>query len=335
MKRIYKILLSVFFAGIAVSHASFGQNCVQNLKKAQISYDEGRISEVPHLLESCLKSGFNKEEAATAFRLLTLTYLYLDEPQKADESILKLLKLNPDYRVNSAVDPTEFINLYNKYRTLPILKFGVKGGINWMFLDVTKDNDTNGNSDDRVKMQSQAGFQVGFTSEFNLNSRIEFSPELLYAIKEFKFQFTHDYQENTYNERLNILSLPLIVKYNLRKDRDFVPYLISGFETSFLLSATANTTGALNSPSLNVTYERERLSYSVIVGAGLKNKVGPGIASIGARFVYGLNDQVKEVYHNNAARTFTYGSVISRYTLNTFNLNVGYIIPIYKPKKIK
>jgi hypothetical protein len=184
-------------------------------------------------------------------------------------------------------------------------------------------------------MQSQAGFQVGFTSEFDITSRIEFSPELLYAIKEFKFQFTHDYQENTYNERLNILSLPLIFKYSLRKEKDFKPYIISGFEPSFLLSATASTTGALNSPSLNVTYERARLSYALIVGAGLKNKVGPGIASIGARFVYGLNDQVKEVYHNNGTRTLSYGSVISRYTLNTFNLNVGYVIPIYKPKKIK
>ena len=335
MKRGYKILLFVLFIGIAISHTSFGQNCVQILKRAQISYDEGRISEVPYLLESCLKNGFNKEEAATAYRLLTLTYLYLDEPQKADESILKLLRLNPDYRVNTAIDPTEFINLYNKYRTRPILKFGVKGGINWMFFNVTKDNDTNGNSDDRVKMQSQAGFQIGFTSEFDLSSRVEFSPELLYAIKEFKFQFSHNYQVNTYNERLNILSLPLIFKYNLRKDKDLRPYIITGFEPSFLLSATANTTGALNSPSLNVTYERTRFSYAAIVGVGLKNKVGPGIASIGARFVYGLNDQVNEVYHNNGTRPLTYGAVISRYTLNTFNLNVGYIIPIYKPKKIK
>jgi len=79
--------------------------CTQTLRRARTVYDEGRIQEMESLLESCIKSGFTDEERTEAYRLLILSYLYLDEPEKADEAMLALLKDNPQFAINERVDP--------------------------------------------------------------------------------------------------------------------------------------------------------------------------------------------------------------------------------------
>ena len=60
-------------------------NCPRILKKAQTFFDEGKISEVATMLESCLndKNGFTKEEKIKAYKLLVLTWLYFNEQIKA------------------------------------------------------------------------------------------------------------------------------------------------------------------------------------------------------------------------------------------------------------
>src|SRR5688572_15785653 len=62
--------------------------CSQTLIKAQFTYYEGRAEEVPLMLETCLTSGFTPEEKLQAYRLLTLTYLYLNEPANAEKVML-------------------------------------------------------------------------------------------------------------------------------------------------------------------------------------------------------------------------------------------------------
>jgi hypothetical protein len=157
----------------------------------------------------------------------------------------------------------------------------------------------------------------------------------MYAIKEFKTRYIIQEAASTYSERQNILALPLMLKYSIKSKKDISPYFTTGLDVNYLINANANIDGAIPSPTTRVTAERTRLNFGIILGTGLKGKIGPGSLSIGVRYIRGLNGQVQEVYHNNATFSLTYGSVISRYYINTFNLNVGYLIPIYKPKKIK
>jgi len=57
--------------------------------------------------------------------------LYLpEEPEKADESMLSLLRTDPYFKPNPDVDPAEFIGLYNTFRTRPVYRLGVKFSIN-------------------------------------------------------------------------------------------------------------------------------------------------------------------------------------------------------------
>ena len=78
--------------------------CTQTLRRARTVYDEGRVQEMESLLEGCIKNGFTDEERTEAYRLLILSYLYLDEPDKADNAMLALLRDNPEFIINERVD---------------------------------------------------------------------------------------------------------------------------------------------------------------------------------------------------------------------------------------
>ena len=329
-------ILLVFIVLINAT-SSFSQNfCTQTLKQAQEAFDEGRISAVPGILEQCLKNGFNKEEKATAYRLLALTYVYLDEPVKADEAMLMLLKFKPEYKINPSVDPSEFINLYNGFRTDPIYRLGVKGGANFMIIDLVKMNSTNGDIAEEIRIKSNVGFQLGVASEIPWKNNLEICPELLFTTKELKFDYESAGQRSNYKERVNQVSLPVLLKYSIGK-KNYIPTVNAGIEVNYLISAIGSTGGHNVSPSTEVTSYRRALGYALVIGSGVKSKFGPGVISAGIRFFYSLRTSTdkKESYSDNAAYVLSYGMANSLYKMNTFNFNVSYLIPIYKPKRIK
>lgn len=126
MRRILLLFVVVLLAG---SYARAQSTCAQTLRLAQSIYDQGRLHELPQLLQKCLEeNGFNDEEKVNAYKLLTLTYIYLEEPAKADEYMLALLRTDTEFKVNDAVDPAEFVALYKTFRTYPIYRIGGKLG---------------------------------------------------------------------------------------------------------------------------------------------------------------------------------------------------------------
>src|SRR5436853_446608 len=118
----YSTLIRALSFGVLIIFSSysgiFAQNlCSQNLKKAQKEYDEGRLTEVSGILESCLKDGFTRDQKLQAYRLLILTNLFSDQPDIAEQHLLHLLKEDPEYKINPGVDPAEFVTLFNQYNT--------------------------------------------------------------------------------------------------------------------------------------------------------------------------------------------------------------------------
>ncbi|MFA6403572.1 MAG: hypothetical protein WCX31_18405 [Salinivirgaceae bacterium] len=93
------LLMSLSFVGKAQD------DCVVKLNEAEKLYEEGKIEKIPEMLNSCIESGFNKENKITALRLLTLVYLFDDNLIKAESSLLRLLKEDPEFKTNQAIDP--------------------------------------------------------------------------------------------------------------------------------------------------------------------------------------------------------------------------------------
>ncbi len=131
MKRILFCFL-IFASGVR-TYAQIS-SCAQTLRLAQSTYEQGRLHELPGLLESCLKnsgtSGFTKDERVRAYKLLAMAYVYLEEPEKADDAMLNLLRTDPYFKPNPDVDPAEFIGLFSTFRTTPIYRLGLRLGGN-------------------------------------------------------------------------------------------------------------------------------------------------------------------------------------------------------------
>src|SRR5258706_9043491 len=105
-----KFFLAFVFFSFTGLVLTFGQlqSGAQTLRLAQSIYEQGRLHELPELINKNLDA-FSKSEKVTGYRLLTLAYIYLEEPEKADETLLKLIQTDPYFKPNPGVDPAEFI----------------------------------------------------------------------------------------------------------------------------------------------------------------------------------------------------------------------------------
>src|SRR5260370_41393364 len=96
------------------------QSGAQTLRLARSVYEQGRLHEIPDLINKKVAS-FSKTELVDAYRLLILSYIYLEEPEKADESMQKLFSTDHFYEHNPNVEPADFVGLYKTFHTSPVL----------------------------------------------------------------------------------------------------------------------------------------------------------------------------------------------------------------------
>lgn len=131
---------SLFFIVIAIAFFSTEAvaQCTEKLNQAQDAFDNGHLYGIPALLTECIDKG-SKQDKIEAYRLLTLTYLYIDDPIAAQNSFISLLKLDPEYRVDST-NHIELLHLSKEYITSPIVSWSVGGGVNMSNVTVIHEN---------------------------------------------------------------------------------------------------------------------------------------------------------------------------------------------------
>ena len=85
MKRLYFVLL-ISCVGTTSAWAQVS-NCTQVVRLARTIYEQGRLHELPTLMDGCLNLSvsadkrFTTPERKEALRYLTLAYIYLEEPE--------------------------------------------------------------------------------------------------------------------------------------------------------------------------------------------------------------------------------------------------------------
>ena len=166
MRRLVGILFTLL--GVSTLAVAQDNSCGQKLLLAQSVYDEGRLQDIEGLLANCLETnGFTDQEKVEAYKILTLTHIYLEEPEKADEAMLKILQTNPYFQINEGVDPPEFIALYKTFRTRPIYRLGARLGSNGSLPNVAaRTSVVEGSS----QYSSKINFSTGLVAEVPLDS---------------------------------------------------------------------------------------------------------------------------------------------------------------------
>jgi hypothetical protein len=323
-------------------------NCPQTLKRAQSTYDEGRISEVQGILEPCLedKEGFTKDERIAAYKLLTLTSLYFNERTDAEKYMHQFLSLNPEYEINESLDPVEFINLYNSFRTTPVMIFGLKIGANLQLVQVTKHFSVDNSAETRGSYRHPANFQAGAMFEFPLRKKWSLLTELNFVMKSYTYSDKIlGFADIQIQEKQTMLELPVLLHLNLKKPKSrFTPYLNMGPTFGALIGDRAtvsrkdNLEGTLldvPGPQLRIMSIRHTLQYYASIGVGfkLKNFIGNGYLWADFRYNHGLRNVVKpEMRTSNIDLVYNYLHIDNDFRMHNFVLSLGYALPHYKPK---
>jgi hypothetical protein len=339
--------------------------CATSLSDAQDNYDSGHLYGIPAILKPCLDNGFSDNEKVQAYWLLVRTYLIIDDPISAEDSYLKLLRVDPEFEVDEVNDPIEIVHLSEKFKTTPIFTWTIlTGGINTTSVRVINTYSTGSNNSSDISYKGSIGFQVASSLELNINDNWSLNGGIQYATRNYLYKntlFGEDLQALKETQRW--IEVPLFVKYS-RKYNKFHPYIYGGYSFQYLLSAQLgddpNGNGQLvnnessgsgenssiaelsvTGPSISVYDSRTHFTQSAIAGLGVRYRMGYRYLVLDARYTLGMTNLLNQ--KNQFTRTgdnyendllFRYGYVASDFAINSMSFSIGYVHPLYKPRKI-
>jgi len=346
------LFLGVVFEGYAQKPKQEDDKCVITLEGAHDLYRQGRIEEIPNVLSDCIKgNSLGDENKQNAFKLLTLTYLYFNERDTAEMYMRKFLKMNPEYKINESIDPTEFIQLYNTFKTSPVIYVGGKGGGNLQFINVIK-NYSLGNITDTSGLgtyKSLIGFQGSISVDVPLSNKLSIAGDATFYYQNFlynKKQFGYSHLE--YKETQLGIEVPLSLRYYYYDSKVFKAYAQLGGAVDYLLKANVKLTRedeisdkskiSVDGPTLALLQQRQQLKFKALGGVGFlwKSPFVRGYVLAEMNYFYGFNNIVKgsERYSNNEL-LYKYLYIDNDISLNKVMFSVGYYKSIYNPKVIK
>jgi hypothetical protein len=339
MKRLLPFLILVLISSEAFAQLT---SCAQTLRLARSTYEQGRLHEIPALLEKCLAGGFSQQEQVEAYKLLCLSYIYLEEPVKADEAMLNLLRTDHYFEINRSTDPAEFIALYNTFRTKPIYRIGGKFGVNASSPNVVTAVKAN---DGKSEYNYKIGLQFHVSAEIPFGKNLVLNPELGLVQRNFEYTNNVNFTDTTFTtlaqEKQTWFSLPISIRYQFSNIK-FKPYIAAGVEADYLLSSSLSGSRTrkgyqfIEEKSFDLKTQREKFNISAIVSAGAHFTLGGGFITTELRFLYGISkiNSSKTAFGVDSSLPFEYGYADSTYKLNSLSITAGYVHNIFNPKKL-
>jgi len=364
-KLLLTLWISISLLWLVRDSAIAQGGCISTLSDAQDSFDAGHLYAIPAMLKPCLDNGFSKPEEIQAYRLLTRTYLIIDDPISAEDSYLKLLNLDPEYPIDEENDPIELVHLSKKFKTTPIFTWTYgKAGLNTTSVSVINSYTTGNNNSSAISYSGSLGFQLSSSLELNITDQWSVNAEVMFAKRSFLYTNTlFGADAQSLKENQFWAELPIYVKYSRQFNR-FHPYIYGGYGIQYLISAnlgvSPNANGQLvnvepseggktseltvTGPDINVNDSRNRFTQSAIAGAGVRYRIGYSYLMFEARYTIGLRNLLNEKKQfqrsgvNNdeysSELLFRYGYVDSDFKINSLSAVIGFVKPLYKPRKI-
>ncbi len=342
---IKRYLLFLFAVSITLSsNFVYGQStsCAQTLRLAQSVYEQGRLQELNGILQACLQNGFTRQERVEAFKLLTLAYIYQEEPEQADESMLSLLRTDPYFEINESADPAEFVALYRTFRTYPIYRAGMKLGVNLSSPNIRERViAVEGAS---ISYSPKIDFQFGAAFEIPISRRFILASELNFQLKSFYYNLDKDLGNDLENtteglEKQTWISLPVQVQYSLVPDSKFNPFIAIGASADYLASSSISlnrvAVNAAASPQRTFDIDRNAFNVNLLISGGAKYKIGGGMLLVELRYSYGLLEvSSRDHAFSNSTLLFDYSYADSVFKMNSISATIGYVFNVFNPKKL-
>ena len=346
-----KILLLIIVLCLAYQGWSQSTSCAQTLRLATSTYEQGRLHELEGILSSCLSGDFTIEQKVAAYKLLTQAYIYLEEPKKADETMLKLLETDHYFQINPEIDPAEFVALYKTFRTDPILAIGLKVGGAITLPTVISDYYVADASHGTGKFSPGLGFTVGISVEKEIgkreNKKIVLAPEIMYttrSVTETSNLFGHDSTKlisGNYSAiyKQSWLDINAIARYKLKGN--FNPYVGIGPGISFSLNQatqltnTGLTNTSVSGPDVDTKNSFNTTVLSVMAVAGARLRIGSIYVVAEIRYQQGLTNVINTGSRTNIEMVADYAGTFNNFRQSNVSGTLAVVYPIFKPIKLK
>jgi hypothetical protein len=360
-----KLTLYLYLFPLLATSQLFGQtasSCTQTLRLAQSTYENGRLHELFDICRACLNGEvadgeFNTEERRQAYKLLVQSYIYLEEPSKADSAMLNLLSTDPFFKPNTDVDPAEFVSLYNRFRTKPLFRYGIKLGPVASAPRALTDFWVGSAGQGTAKYAPAYTFTFGlvFEKDFLDNRRLTVAPEAGYAIRGFTENATvfdgegGDTEATSFSSDIKIKGIELnpLVKWWLAKnpetrDQKLETYIIGGPGINYVLNASfedgslnhINGAGTNTGPTVDIKGVFKPFSFSAIGGVGARIRLGGIFLNGDIRVQYGLSNLVNEETRTNPETAFDYAWIANDMAMNAIIVNFAVQFAYFSPKKL-
>jgi hypothetical protein len=319
------------------------------------------------MLENAIKSvgknAFTQSEKVEALQILVLSYIYLEEPKKADDKMIELLKSDHFFELTGS-EPIEFQNLYKKFRKYPVFKLGLKFGVNQAQVNTIKNYYVLGESEGKGVYSSSIALQYGLSFEKALiKQQLFINPEAFLSTLVLNYKNTSIYHDDPALDgitqrpasvthkitqqriQLNILA-QYIIGNNESLNRKLTPYIFGGPAIAYLSSSSFTGEHAIESKdnvkgeTIDNTERYNPINVSLIAGAGARLKIGGLYISGDLRYQYGFfnvvngDNRYKDNTTNMQKLLWQYAYVDNDFSINQIVFNIGLIYPIFSPKKL-
>ncbi len=348
----FVLVLALFFS----QKSDAQSNCSENLAKAKSEFDDGHLYGISSLLNNCLSKGSRQDKIA-AYELLTITYLYIDDPYAAQKSFKNLLELEPEYSTANS-NYIELVHLSKEFITDPIIMWRARGGVNFSTISSIYTNSSNNSILKTEKYSLAPGWSVIGSLDIRVSKYLSFSlePELFYNSFKYSDTFFNVNDVQNSKDQLNLqeksynVSLPISVKLTLPGEK-FYPYIYGGYSPNYNLTTTTNAeyinkvgsaeiTSTDNNIDLNTL--REPFSNSAIIGIGLMRRVNYKYVFVDFRYKIGFSNRLlpdgQDGFDSNPdinKYLLTYKMIDNDFRQNEFSLTVGFVWPQYYARKRK
>src|SRR5690606_5219812 len=264
-RRIPSLFLCFHFLLCVSAYAQSSDDCEIILNQAAEEVNAGHFLGVDSLLADCLKGGFTREQRQRAYLLLTQVYLLLDDPVKAEESYLELLRANPEFVTDPSRDPIDVVYLSKRFTSTPIFSLLGRIGGNVTFVNVLREMSLSGVPPD-TKYVLLPGWTAAGGFNYNINDKVSIGTELQYASTTYRKEqsglWTTD--DAIVQDRLGWFNVPLTAIYKFKAGK-VVPYAYGGVAINYLFSSKANPTlnDRLDRKSTRLNSSHVKISYAV------------------------------------------------------------------------
>ncbi|MBB6461585.1 outer membrane beta-barrel protein [Flammeovirga kamogawensis] len=337
------IKLSTLFFITLSSTIVEAQDCEEAFVQANVLYNEGKLSQVPEKINSCIELGYESEsKQIQARRLVILSYLYADRLDEAEENMLLLLKQYPEYKPVSA-DPAELKNLYSKFRTRPIMTFGLLGGVTYNQAHIEQTFGVGSEElHSAVEYAPKVNFKVGVSFSYLLNTHLHLNLSPSYENVVFETsEKPLNFSTTTMKEAQSWLHVPLVLRWMITQKTKLKPFIGVGGGLRYLLSASIEGTQSFDNseiadiePSpITVKEQRKEILYEAYFQLGFQVKSRMTHWTVMATYSYALDTFNKpNNRYDNSELIFSYGFIDNDIKLDVISLNVSFSYDFYKPK---